>query len=384
MISPEHGALGLIEKIQAFYKVLQEPFVARDEEIKALTLALISREHVILIGEPGTAKSAIARRTAELVNANFFKYLLTKYTEPSELFGPLDLNALKEGRYVRITKGKMPEAEIVFLDEVFNANSAILNALLSIMQERVWYDGYTEIRVPLWTLIGATNRVPEEPELEAVYDRFLVRQYAKPVPENKWSELLDAGWRIESGQIPPVEPVLDMDTLAQVHKMIFKVDLSPVKPKLLRLYAVFEERGIHLTDRRKTKALKIVAAHALLEGRLVAQEKDLIALKYVAPRDIEDFEKVNIILSEELKMPERFIKELNDIRANVRETYHLVDTMRSYDPRLVDLFRSLKIAKSRIVNILKETDNQSVKTLAEQTLEEIDKLLEKISYKLGM
>jgi len=310
--------------------------------------------------------------------------LLTKYTEPSELFGPLDLNALKEGKYVRITKGKMPEAEIVFLDEVFNANSAILNALLSIMQERVWYDGYTEIRVPLWTLIGATNRVPEEPELEAVYDRFLVRQYAKPVPENKWNELLDAGWRIESGQIPPTEPILDMDALAQVHKMIFKVDLSSIKHKLLRLYAIFEERGIHLTDRRKTKALKVIAAHALLEGRVIAQEKDLVALKYIAPRDIEDFEKVNIILSEELKMPERFIKELNDIRANVKETYHLVDTMRSYDPRLVDLFRSLKIAKSRIVNILKETDNPNVKALAEKTLEEIDKLLEKISYKLGM
>ncbi len=384
MITPERGASGLIEKIQTFYKVLQEPFVAREDEIKALTLALVAREHVILIGEPGTAKSAIARRTAELINANFFKYLLTKYTEPSELFGPLDLNALKEGKYVRITKGKMPEAEIVFLDEVFNANSAILNALLSIMQERIWYDGYTEIRVPLWTLIGATNRVPEEPELEAVYDRFLVRQYAKPVPENKWSELLDAGWRIESGQIPPAEPVLDMDTLAQIHKLIFRVDLSPIKSKLLRLYAIFEERGIHLTDRRKTKALKVIAAHALLEGRIIAQEKDLVALKYVAPRDIEDFEKVNIILSEELKMPERFIKELNDIRANVRETYHLVDTMRSYDPRLVDLFRSLKIAKSRIVNILKETDNQSVKALAEKTLEEIDKLLEKISYKLGM
>ncbi|BEP17649.1 AAA family ATPase [Pyrofollis japonicus] len=380
----DKGVEGLLEKVQAFYKALREPFVARDEEVEALTLALMAREHVILIGEPGTAKSAIARRAAELINARFFKYLLTKYTEPSELFGPLDLNALHEGKYVRITKGKMPEAEIVFLDEVFNANSAVLNALLSIMQERIWYDGYTEIHVPLWTLIGATNRVPEEPELEAIYDRFLIRQYAKPVPENKWSELLDAGWRIESGKVPPAEPVLDMNTLMQVHKLVFNVDLSQVKPKLLRLYAIFEERGIHLTDRRKTKALKVVAAHALLEGRIVAQEKDLVALKYVAPRDIEDFEKVHIILSEELKMPERFIKELNDIRANVRETYHLVDTMRSYDPRLVDLFRSLKIAKSRILNILKETDNQSVKKLAEQTLEEIDKLLEKISYKLGI
>jgi MoxR-like ATPase len=374
----------LLNKVRSFYNKLIEPFVGREEEGKAITLAIIAREHVLLIGEPGTAKSALARRAAELINAKFFKYLLTKYTEPSELFGPLDLNALRQGKYVRITKGKMPEAEIVFLDEVFNANSAVLNALLSIMQERLWYDGYTEVRVPLWSLVGATNRIPDEPELEAIYDRFLVRQYAKPLPENKWSELLEAGWIIEAGKVPPAKPVLDMNTLREVHKLVFNVDLSKVKPKLLKLFAILEERGIHLTDRRKAKALKIVAANAILEGRLEAEERDLIVLKYIAPRDLEDFDKVSIILSEELKMPERYLKELNDIRANVREASRLVDSMRSYDPRLVDLFRSLKIAKGRIINILKEADDERVRALANETLSEIDAVLEKISYKLGI
>jgi len=374
----------LLRKVKLLYERLYEPLIGREDEARAIVLALVAREHSVFIGEPGTAKSALARRLAQLVNARFFKYLLTKYTEPSELFGPLDLNALREGRYVRITRGKMPEAEIVFLDEVFNANSAVLNALLSIMQERVWYDGYKEIQVPLWTMIGATNRVPEEPELEAVYDRFLVRQYARPLPENKWSELLDAGWRIEAGKIPPAQSILDIGTLAEIHKLIFDVDMSAVRPKLLRIFAVLEERGLHLTDRRKAKTLKIIAANALLEGRVRAEERDLVVLKYIAPRDIEDFDKVSIVLSEELRMPERFIKELNDIKANVREAARLVDSMRSYDPRLVDLFRSLKIAKSRILNILKEADDERVRMLADETLHEIDELLEKISYKLGM
>jgi len=374
----------VLEAIRKFYEHLVGPFIGREDEARAITLAILAREHTILIGEPGTAKSALARRAAELIRARFFKYLLTKYTEPSELFGPLDLNALREGKYVRITRGKLPEAEIVFLDEVFNANSAILNALLSIMQERIWYDGYTEIVVPLWTLIGASNRVPEEPELEAVYDRFLVRQYTRPLPESKWAELLDAGWKLEAGLTAKPEPVLDMEALRQAHKLIFTVNLSRVKHKLLKLYAVFEERGIHLTDRRKTKALKIVAANALLEGRLEATEEDLTVLKYIAPHDIEDFDRVLVILSEELKMPEKYLRELNEIRTNVQEAARLAAMLRSYDPRLVDLFRSLKIAKSRVLSIAKDVEDESVRTLAEQVAREIDEVLEKISYKLGM
>ncbi len=374
----------VLETVRRFYEELVAPFVGREEEARAITLALLAREHVILIGEPGTAKSALARRAAQLLRARFFKYLLTRYTEPSELFGPLDISALREGKYVRITRGKLPEAEIVFLDEVFNANSAILNALLSIMQERVWYDGYTEIRVPLWTLIGASNRVPDEAELEAVYDRFLVRQYTRPLPENKWGELLDAAWAIESGKVPEPKPVMSMEELAEAHKLIFEVDLEPVKQKLLRLIAVFEERGIHLTDRRKGKALKLIAANALLEGRMVAQESDLLVLKYVAPKEIEDFDRVAIILSEELKTPEKYLKELNDIRMNIQEAAKLVDRLKSYDPRLVDLFRSLKVAKSKVITIMKETEDQSVRALAQQIINEIDELLNKVSYKLHM
>ncbi|NPA04744.1 MAG: AAA domain-containing protein [Crenarchaeota archaeon] len=375
---------GLLKTVKRFYELLHEPFVGREDEARAIVLGILAREHVVLIGEPGTAKSALARRAAELIKARFFKYLLTKYTEPAELFGPLDLKALREGKYIRITRGKLPEAEIVFLDEVFNANSAILNALLSIMQERVWYDGYSEIRVPLWTLIGASNRVPDEPELDAVYDRFLVRQYTRPLPENKWADLLEAGWRIEAGLVKTPEPVLDMDSIRKVHELIYQVDISPIKHKLLKLYAVFEERGIHLTDRRKAKALKIIAANALLEGRMTATEEDLVVLKYVAPRDIEDFDRITVILSEELKMPEKYMKELTDIRVNVREAARLASLLRSYDPRLVDLFRSLKIAKSRVKSILNEVDDKNVRELANQVIKEIDDVLEKISYKLGI
>ncbi len=374
----------MLARLARFSEMLAEPFVGREEEAKVITLGLLSREHVLLVGEPGTAKSAIARRAAELLEARFFKYLLTRFTEPSELFGPLDIEALKHGKYRRITAGKLPEAEIAFLDEIFNANSAILNSLLSIMQERVLYDGYAELRVPLWSLIAASNRIPDEPELEALYDRMLLRHRTKPLSENKWAKLLEASWRIEMGAIPPARPVLTLDDLSGLHRLLFKVDLSQVKPKLLKLYAVLEERGIHLTDRRKGKALKIIAAQALLEGRMTAEESDLLSLKYVAPRDVEDFDKVEIILSEELRTPERFFRELTEIGENVQQVAKSIKSMGSYDPSLIDIYRSLRAARSRVSLILRETDDIEVRRKGLDVIRSIDEILDEISRRLGI
>ncbi len=374
---------GLLELPQKFVAELAYPFVGREEEAKVITLALLAREHVVLVGEPGTAKSALARRAAELLNVRFFKYLLTRYTEPAELFGPLDIKGLKEGVYKRITRGKLPEAEIAFLDEIFNANSAILNALLSILQERVLYDGYTEIRVPLWTMIGASNRVPDEPELEALYDRMLLRHFTKPVEENKWGDLLDASWRIESGRIPPPTPIMGMEELKKLHKMVLEVNYQLVKSKLLKLYAIFEEKGIHLTDRRKGKALKVIAAHAVLNGRLKAVEEDLVVLKYIAPRDEEDLDKVTAIIAEELKTPAKYLRELADIEANTRELSRIIESIPDYDPRLVEIHRNLRIARERVLELARESGNESVEAKAQEVIYIIDTLLERISKKLG-
>jgi MoxR-like ATPases len=226
-----------------FAENLSLPFVGRDEEAKVITLALLSNEHVILIGEPGTAKSALARRAAELLNAKFFMYLLTKYTEPAELFGALDIEALRKGEFRRITKDKLPEAEIAFLDEIFNASSAILNALLSLLNERVIYDGYNTIKVPLRSLISASNRVPDEPELEALYDRILIRHYTRPLGEDAWKELLDAAWKLEYTDIFKVkEPVMSLKELDYIYKHLSKVKLDTIKSKLLKLFAILEEK----------------------------------------------------------------------------------------------------------------------------------------------
>ncbi|EHP70680.1 MoxR-like ATPase [Metallosphaera yellowstonensis MK1] len=375
----------LLELPKKFLEDLYAPFVGREEEAKVLTLALLTKEHVVLIGEPGTAKSALARRAAELLNAKFFMYLLTKYTEPAELFGALDVNALKQGIYKRITKDRLPESELAFLDEIFNANSAILNALLSLLNERVLYDGYNVIKVPLRTLISASNRVPDEPELEALYDRLLLRHYAKPVGEDMWKDLIESSWEIEFTERWKVrEPIMSVQDLDRIYSMLPEVDLSQIKGKLLKLYAMLEEKGVHLTDRRKGKVLKIVSAHALLNARTKATEEDLIVLKYIAPKEIDDFEKVSALLSEELKTPIKYMRELNEIYNNIREAGKYVEAASESDPRLIDLIRSLRATKDRVISLGKESGDEKVEEFSREVGSEIDKLVEKVGRKLGI
>ena len=368
-------------------KEIAKPFVSREEEAKVIVLALLTKEHAVLIGEPGTAKSALIRRAAQILNMKYFMYLLTKYTEPAELFGPLDINALKEGKYVRITSNKLPEAEIVFLDEIFRANSAILNTLLTIMNERVFYDGYTEIKVRLWSLFGASNEVPEDPELEALYDRFLLRHYVKPVTDDQWRELLRAAWSIEKEGYPKPSIVVDRETLEKLHRKIFEVDLSPIEHKLLKVLSVLESKNIHLTDRRKGKALKAIAAHALINGRLKATEEDLMVLKFIAPHDIDDFEKVHIILSEELKTAYRYLRELDEIAASIREVDSYVSSFpsissRFVEYRLIEIYRDLESTKERVLAMLNETSDEAVHRKVSEVVEKIDAVMEKIKRKI--
>ncbi|MCG2873900.1 MAG: MoxR family ATPase [Acidilobus sp.] len=378
--SPEE----LMKLASQFLTELESPFVGRHEEALVITLALLTGEHVVLIGEPGTAKSAIARRSADLLDVKFFKYLLTKFTEPSELFGPLDIRALRQGSYRRITTGKLPEAEIAFLDEIFNANSAVLNSILSIMQERVLYDGYTEIKVPLWTLVGASNRVPEEPELEALYDRFLFRQNVKPLDEEAWESLIDAAWKLEMGNVEKPPKVMGMEDLRMLNSLLFKVDLTPVKSKLLRLFMIMNEKELHISDRRKGKIMKAVAAHALLNGRLQATESDLVVLKYTVPRDVDDFDKVNTILIEELKTKERILRELEEIAANVRASERSVAQLEAFDPRLLDIYKNLKVAKGKIQSLVQDVEDEEIRRKAEEVNELIENLTQEIMIKLNM
>ncbi len=246
--------------------------VERDALLELVVLAAVAGEHVLVIGPPGTAKSAAVRRVAHAVGGHYFEYLLGRFTEPSELFGPVDLRKLREGRVETETAGMLPEAEFAFLDEVFLGSTAILNSLLGILAERVFRRGHTVIRCPLRVCVGAANALPHDDALAAFADRFLVRVFVDAIADARLEELLEHGWTLDADSDAPTTSLAQLDVLTQAAR---RIDLEPVRPALAHAIRRLRSAGINLSDRRLVKTQRLVAAAAALAGRTVATDGDL-------------------------------------------------------------------------------------------------------------
>ncbi|OFX19226.1 MAG: hypothetical protein A2V77_05285 [Anaeromyxobacter sp. RBG_16_69_14] len=158
-----------IQQLQQLRQNLAAQFPERRELIEGTLYALLCSDHILLLGPPGTGKSSLARAVAQTFGARYFERLLTKFSTPEEIFGPVSLKALENDRYTRIITDKLPEAEICVIDETFKANSAILNTLLTVMNERLFHNDGQPTPCPLVTLFGASNELPEGRELEALF-----------------------------------------------------------------------------------------------------------------------------------------------------------------------------------------------------------------------
>ena len=253
--------------------------VERRPVVEAIVLAAVAREHVLLIGPPGTAKSEAARRVARGLGGNYFEYLLGKFSEPSELFGPTDLRKLKDGVLETATEGMLPEAEVAFLDEVFAGSTAILNTLLTLLNERVYRRGNTRLKCPLRVCVGASNSLPEGESLAAFADRFLVRCFLHPVSDSLLEEMLSGGREkveLSAG---------DLNVLDELSTQAESVDLKEVQPILAQAIRKLRREGINLSDRRAVRAQNLIAAAAAISGREKAGPEDLWPLILAVPTE---------------------------------------------------------------------------------------------------
>ena len=295
-------------KLNRFRTALGRFFVQKQPLIDLMVVAAVAQEPLLIVGPPGTAKSDLVLKFKDALGISdddYFEYMLTRFTEPSEIIGPIDINQLRDGRYIRREQGKLPTARLAFLDEIFKSNSAILNILLTIINEKKFYQDGMPAPVRLRVLFAATNEVPEQGELAALKDRFVLKAESLSVQENHFEELIDAGVQAEVNrslnQKPWLEGHATLDDILKANRYLtyqfgrrlkagrddetndrqqfFPADVFREFQRLVK--TLVREDRIFISDRKLVKLYKLLRVRAwLLAGGVVSRD-DLRLLAYL-------------------------------------------------------------------------------------------------------
>ncbi|MCC6049720.1 MAG: AAA family ATPase [Thermofilum sp.] len=344
-----------LKPLQQMRDTLLASFVGREAEVGAVLAGLVSGEPTLLVGEPGTAKTALVEALARLVGGQYFYYLLSRFTEPDELLGPIDVVALRQGQLKRITAGRLPEAHIVFLDEIFKASTAIRNVLLDVILNRRFLNGAGYQRIPMLALYTASNEVSHDEEDAAFYDRLTIRQFVKPIEETLWVELLEKGAELTFGAAPlPSAPLADVAYVqalqdeARRRALLIARD-GELRGTALNVIAALRRKGLSLSDRRKIKYLLVVAACSLVASEPAPTPASFIEAAYlVAPRDEDDETKVTEALKEVFGDMADIASKLLALEAEVRNAIQRYNATKKTDE-----YKALKQVYSAVAQELK-------------------------------
>jgi MoxR-like ATPase len=264
------------EQFALVRRELAAALIEREDEIDLVLTALIAREHVLLVGPPGCGKSLLLDSVLKWTGGTKFSILLTKFTAPEEVFGPVSLAGLRADKYVRVITGKLPEADYAFVDEIWKASSAILNTLLQILNERVYDAGDGIVRnVPLKLCVAAANEWPSPDtgkELSAVFDRFVLRTTVSPIRSQAGRQrLLWARDHVPklTGTITPAEVELARTQAASLPWS------AAAKDALEAILKELAKEGVRPGDRRQFKTVGVVRAFAFLNGADEVQPEHL-------------------------------------------------------------------------------------------------------------
>src|SRR2546428_2022612 len=325
---------------------LQQVFLERNELIDGALVALVAAQHVLVIGPPGTAKSMLADEICRrIAGAHYFQWLLTRFTTPEELFGAVSLKALEQDDYRRLTTHKLPEAHIAFLDEGFKAGSSILNTILTLINERRFHNGREVADVPLLTLFAASNELPEDDELLALHDRFLLRFVVDYVSEDfRFLKLLQA-------RPAATRTTLSLAELqaARAESEALAVPSSGLRP-ITDIRRELRAKNVVVSDRRWAQAVGVLRAHAYLAGRDAVGDEDVPFLEHVLWRDPAERAVVRTAIRELLRGYEDEVQVLLYQSRELREY-----ALRAWDTHELRTRAALE-AHTKIRNILGKVD----------------------------
>jgi MoxR-like ATPase len=289
--------MNLNEKFKSLQNELGSEILERKDEIHTSILSILSQRHHVQIGPPGTAKSLLVSRLAKRIeglgNHGYFHWLLTPYTTPEELYGPPRIPELKAGIYRRNTQGKLPEASIAFIDEIFKANSAILNTKLTIMNERLFMNGPNDDpNVPLISMFSASNELPQGEELDALWDRFHFRHFINPLQEaSSFMKMM------KEDMVENPEPVISLSDIYEAHQAVSNVKItSDIYKAINTLKKDLKAEGIEPTERRWKQSIAIIQAEAFFNGRDHAEIVDMRPLMHVLWTDMTHVKAVRSVI----------------------------------------------------------------------------------------
>lgn len=410
---PDEEALGdALTRFQDVRAEIAAQVLGRETELLMLQVALLAGEHMLLIGPPGTAKSMLMDQLAHRIiqpqgeTYRTWKILLGKFTPPEALLGPISVNGLKEDIYRHVTRGSFAETHLALMDEIYKASTAILNTLLLAINERQVDIGTGErIRIPLQTMICASNELPPDvDQLLAFHDRLLIRMQVGYLETDDFLAMLSAiaqerghhlhrhrgAWQAATpGDLPPFAHI----TSADLELLQTAVGFIEVPPPMIgalgQVRVKLAEQGIQSSDRRWAQAIGALRAHALLNGRGTVDDQDLDILRHILWNKTDEIGKIRKEVARAANPAIAKVVEKLDQAESTFSTFlkaHKAETQNQAKYGLcADALDNLKGARTEITTVLEQAQGKkdaAVTARATAALERIGKMIVEVSEKL--
>jgi MoxR-like ATPase len=318
----------LFTKLQKFRSSLNTSFLEREDVVDGLLASVITKQNAFLFGLPGTGKSELVRAVSNgFSGSKFFGYLLSPTTDPSELFGPVAVSKLLKDEYTRDTEGYLPNSNIAFLDELFRGSSAVLNSLLTILNERTFNNGKQVITTPIQSIVAATNSFPQEEALQAFCDRFLFRPTINGLQKPASRRLLDQ-WALGLTKRPVVKSELTYEDLSTLNNDANDIAISDeFLDRFSQVFDLLSSRGITISDRRRVQILKFMRGWALVQGDDTVYADHLHKpLVHIIYKNVDDISVIKEVLAQAIPTAEKMVADIKRAHTGLMTEHHTVNS----------------------------------------------------------